>query len=52
MSVIHNFRNNSELEQASARTLDHGFESRLRHEYLSSSVDVVLSCIGRGLATS
>jgi hypothetical protein len=35
-----------------ARTLDRGFESRLRHGCLSSSFYVVLSCVGRGLATS
>jgi hypothetical protein len=34
-----------------ARTLDSGFESRLRHGYLSSSFYVVLSYVGRGLAT-
>jgi hypothetical protein len=36
----------------SARTLDRGFESRLRLARLFSSVDVVLSCVGGGLATS
>jgi hypothetical protein len=35
-----------------ARTLDRGFESRLRHGCLSSSFHVVLPCVGRGLATS
>jgi hypothetical protein len=35
-----------------ARTLDRGFESRLRHGFLSSSVYVVLSCVGRDLVTS
>jgi hypothetical protein len=35
-----------------ARTLDRGFGSRLRHGCLSSSFYVVLSCVGRGLATS
>jgi hypothetical protein len=35
----------------SARTLDHGFESRSRYGCLSSFVCVVLSCVGRGLAT-
>jgi hypothetical protein len=30
---------------------DHGFESRSRYECLSSSFCVVLSCVGRGLAT-
>jgi hypothetical protein len=29
-----------------------GFESRLRHRCLSTSVCVVLSCVGRGLSTS
>jgi hypothetical protein len=35
-----------------AHTLDRGFESRLRHGCLSSSFYVVLSCVGKGLATS
>jgi hypothetical protein len=30
---------------------DRGFESRLRHGCLSASFCVVLSCVGRGLAT-
>jgi hypothetical protein len=42
----------SETRALSARTLDRGFESLLRHGCLSSSVYVVLSCVGRGLATS
>jgi hypothetical protein len=42
----------SEVRALIARTLDRGFESHLRHGCLSSSVDVVLSCVGRGLATS
>jgi hypothetical protein len=42
----------SETWALSTRTLDRGFESRLRHGCLSSSVYVVLSCVGRGLATS
>jgi hypothetical protein len=32
-----------------AWTLKLGFESRLRHGYLSSSFSVLLSCVGRGL---
>jgi hypothetical protein len=42
----------SQVWALSARTLDRGFESRLRHGWLSSSFYVVLSCVGRGLATS
>jgi hypothetical protein len=42
----------SEARALSDRTLDCGFESRLRHGCLSSSVYVVLSCAGKGLATS
>jgi hypothetical protein len=42
----------SEARALSAPTLDHGFESRLRHGCLSASFCVVLSCVGRGLATS
>jgi hypothetical protein len=42
----------SETRTFSARTLDRGFESRLRHGFLSSSVYAVLSCVGKGLATS
>jgi hypothetical protein len=36
----------SEVRALSARTLDHGFESNLRHECLSLSVFVMLSCVG------
>jgi hypothetical protein len=36
----------------SSRILDRGFESPLGHGCLSSSVFVVLSCVGRDLATS
>jgi hypothetical protein len=42
----------SEVLVLIARTLDRGLESRLRHGCLSSSFYVVLSCVGRGLATS
>jgi hypothetical protein len=42
----------SEERALSARTLDRGFESRLRNGCLSSSFYVVLSCVGRGLAMS
>jgi hypothetical protein len=42
----------SEARTLIARTLDRGFESRLKHECLSSYFYVVLSCVGRGLATS
>jgi hypothetical protein len=42
----------SEPQALIARTLDRGFESRLRHGCLPSSFYVVLSCVGRGLATS
>jgi hypothetical protein len=35
-----------------SRGLRRGFESRLRHGCLSSSVYVMLSCVGRVLATS
>jgi hypothetical protein len=35
-----------------ARTLDRGFEYRLRYGCLSSSFHGVLSCVGRGVATS
>jgi hypothetical protein len=42
----------SEARALSARTLDSGFESLLRHSCLPSSLYVVLSCTGRGLATS
>jgi hypothetical protein len=42
----------SEVRTLSARTLDHGFESCVRHGCLSSSLYVVLSCVGRGLVTS
>jgi hypothetical protein len=42
----------SEARALSARTLDRGFESRSRHGCLSSSLYIVLSCVGRGLATS
>jgi hypothetical protein len=41
----------SEARALIARTPDHGFESRSKHECLSSSVFVVLSCVGSGLAT-
>jgi hypothetical protein len=41
----------SEAQALIARTLDCGFESRLRHGCLSASFYVVLSCVGRGLAT-
>jgi hypothetical protein len=41
----------SEARAFIARTLDYGFESRLQHGCLSSSFCVVLSCVGRGLAT-
>jgi hypothetical protein len=46
------FAARSEARALIARTLDRGFESRLGYEYLSSSFYVVLSCVGRGLATS
>jgi hypothetical protein len=42
----------SEARTLSARSLDHGFESPLRYGCLSSFLYVVLSCVGRGLATS
>jgi hypothetical protein len=42
----------SEVQALIARTVDRGFESRLRHGCLSSSFYVVLFCVGRGLATS
>jgi hypothetical protein len=42
----------SEARALSVRTLDRGFESRLRHGCLPSFVYVVLPCVGRGLATS
>jgi hypothetical protein len=42
----------SEPRALNARTLDRGFESRLKHGCLSSSFYVVLSCVGRGLATN
>jgi hypothetical protein len=42
----------SEARALSARTLDRRFESHLRHRCLSLSLYVVLSCVGRGLATS
>jgi hypothetical protein len=42
----------SEARALSARTLDRWFESRLRHECLSSSFHVVLSCVGRSPAES
>jgi hypothetical protein len=42
----------SEARALIARTLDRGFESCLSHGCLSSSFYVVLSCAGRGLATS
>jgi hypothetical protein len=38
----------SEVRALIARTLDRGFESRLRYGCLSSSSYVVLSCVGRG----
>jgi hypothetical protein len=41
----------SEARSLIARALDRWFESRLRHGCLSSSLYVVLSCVGRGLAT-
>jgi hypothetical protein len=41
----------SEAQTLIASTLGGGFESRLRHRCLFSSVHVVLSCVGRGLAT-
>jgi hypothetical protein len=41
----------SEVRALSARAMDRGLESRLRHGCLSSSFYVVLSCVGRGLAT-
>jgi hypothetical protein len=41
----------SEARDLIARTLDRGFESRLRHGCLSASFCVVLSCVGRGLTT-
>jgi hypothetical protein len=42
----------SEARTLIARTPDRGLESHLRHGCLSSCVYVVLSCVGRGLATS
>jgi predicted LPLAT superfamily acyltransferase len=42
----------SEARALSAHTLDRGFKSHLRHGCLSSPVYDVLSCVGRGLATS
>jgi hypothetical protein len=42
----------SEARALSASTLNRGFECRFKYGYLSSSVCVVLSCEGRGLATS
>jgi hypothetical protein len=42
----------SEARALIARILDRGFESRLKRGCLSSSFYVVLSCVGRGLATS
>jgi hypothetical protein len=42
----------SEARALSVRTLDRGFEYRLRHGCLSSSVFVMLSCVGGGLVTS
>jgi hypothetical protein len=39
----------SEARVFSVCTLERGFESRLRHGCLSSSVYVVLSCVGRGV---
>jgi hypothetical protein len=42
----------SEARALISRTLVRGFESRLRQGCLSSSFYVVLSCVGRGLATS
>jgi hypothetical protein len=41
----------SEARALIARTLDRGFESRLRHRCLSLYFYVVLSCVGKGLAT-
>jgi hypothetical protein len=41
----------SEMRALIARTLDRGFKSRSRHGCLSASFYVVLSCVGRGLAT-
>jgi hypothetical protein len=42
----------SEVQALIACTMDRGFESHSRHGCLSSSFYVVLSCVGRGLATS
>jgi hypothetical protein len=42
----------SEARALIARTLDRGFKSYLKHGCLSLSFCVVLSCVGRGLATS
>jgi hypothetical protein len=42
----------SEARALSTRTLDRRFECRLRHGCLSSSLYVVLFCVGRGLAMS
>jgi hypothetical protein len=39
----------SEARALIARTLDHGFEFRLKYGCLSSSFYAVLSCAGRGL---
>jgi hypothetical protein len=52
-SVTNYFRDqqNRAARALIARTLDRGFESRLRHGCLSSSVFVVLSCVGTGLPT-
>jgi hypothetical protein len=42
----------SEARALIARTLGRGFESRLKHGCLPSSVYVVLFCVSRGLATN
>jgi hypothetical protein len=56
MNVVHvkcrSSGRRSEARALIARTLDRGFESRLRHGCLSSSFYAVLSCVGRGFATS
>jgi hypothetical protein len=42
----------SEARVLIAHTLDRGFEPSIRHGCFSSSFCVVLSCVGRDLATS
>jgi hypothetical protein len=51
LKIVNPVAARSEARALIARTLDRGFESRLKYGCLSSSFCVLLSCVGRDLAT-